>query len=78
MLLYLLTALLTPFPVIVFINEEATGCINEDAIDAINEADIGDMIGPRNPSFCFLFHAILFSSNISSIYKDFIYIFIQN
>ena len=37
-------ALMTPFPVIVFINEEATDCINEEALDVINEAAIGAII----------------------------------
>ena len=39
-------ALLTPFPDAAFINEEATGCINQ--------ATIGTIIGPRNPPSCFL------------------------
>ena len=38
--------LLSPFPVIAFINEEATGVFNEAAIGAI--------IAQRNPPSCFL------------------------
>ena len=34
-------ALLTPSPVIVFMNEEATGCINKEAIGAISEVASG-------------------------------------
>ena len=34
---YYFYALLTPSPVIVFMNEEATGCINKEAIGAISE-----------------------------------------
>ena len=41
------------FPVIAIINEEATGCINKEAIDGINEAAIGAIIAPRNPPSCF-------------------------
>ena len=41
------SVLLTPFPDIAFIKKEATGCINEEAIDAINEAAIGAIIAPR-------------------------------
>ena len=44
-------ALITPCPVIAFINEEA--------ICAVNEAAIGVIIAPRIPSSCFLFHAFL-------------------
>ena len=39
-----------PFPVIVFINQEAIGCINEEAIGAINKAVIK---APRNLLSCF-------------------------
>ena len=39
---------------IAFINEEATGCMNEAAI--------GASIVPRNLSSCFLFDALLFQS----------------
>ena len=45
---------MTPFPVIVFINEETIVCINEEAIGAINEAAIGTILAPRNPRSCFL------------------------
>ena len=41
------SARMTLFPVIAFINEEATGCINEEAIGAI--------IGGRNPPSCFFY-----------------------
>ena len=49
----LFSALLTPFPVLAFINEEATGCINEEAISATNEVTIGAIIAPRNLPSCF-------------------------
>ena len=51
--------LMTPFPLIAFINEEARGCNNEEAIDAINEAIIGAIIAPRNPSSHFFFFQVL-------------------
>ena len=35
------SALMTPFPVMAFINKEATDCINEESIGAINEATVG-------------------------------------
>ena len=38
---YYFYALLTPSPVIVFMNEEATGCINKEAIGAISEVASG-------------------------------------
>ena len=41
-----------PFPVKAL---EATGCINEEAIYAINEPAIGAIIAPRNPRFCFFY-----------------------
>ena len=47
------SALITPFLVIAFINEEATGCIYEEVIGAINGAAIGSIIGSRNPPSCF-------------------------
>ena len=54
-------ALMTTFPVIAFINGEATGCSNEEAVGAINEAAIGAIIRPRNPPSCFfLFYVFLF------------------
>ena len=54
-------ALMTPFPVITFINEEVIACINEEVIGAINEAAIGAIIARRNPRFWyFLFHVLLF------------------
>ena len=40
-------ALMTLFPVIAFINEEATGWINEEVISAVNEAAIGAIIAGR-------------------------------
>ena len=43
-----------PFPVIAFINEEVTGCINEETIDANNEAAIGAIIAPRGESYFFI------------------------
>ena len=45
-------ALMTPFPVVAFINKEAIGTINEEAIGAINEAAIDTKIAPRNPPSC--------------------------
>ena len=45
-----------PFPDIVFTNEEATGCINEEAMIAVNEAVVGAIT-------CFLFHVLLFQSH---------------
>ena len=45
--------LVTPFPVIAFTNEEATCCINEEAIGPINEAAEVAIIAPRNPPSCF-------------------------
>ena len=53
----LFPALMTCFPV-EFINEKATGCTNEEAIRAINEAAIGAIVAPRNSPF--LFRALLF------------------
>ena len=44
-----------PFPVIAFKNEEGTVFINEEAIGAINEADTGSIIGPRNLPPCLFF-----------------------
>ena len=45
--------LMTPFPDILFINEQATGFINEEAIGVINETAIGTIIAPTNTPFCF-------------------------
>ena len=42
-----------PVPVIGFINEEITVCINQEAIGAINEAAVVLFIAPRNPPSCF-------------------------
>ena len=42
------SALTTPFPVITFINEQATDFINDGAIGATNEAAIGTIIARRN------------------------------
>ena len=45
-----------PFPAIAFINEEATGCINQAAI--------GPIVAPRKLLSCFfLFHILLFQSH---------------
>ena len=68
--------LLTPFPEMAFVTKfnanngrNPSSCpfpfrdiefINEDAIDAINEAAIGAIIAPRNPPSCFLCHVFLF------------------
>ena len=46
-------ALLTLFPVIAFLDQEATNYVNEEAIDAITEAAMGAIIGPRIPLSCF-------------------------
>ena len=43
--------------VIAIINEYSTGCIHEEAI---SEADIGDIVEPRNPRPCFFFRILLF------------------
>ena len=43
--------LMTPFPVIGFINEKARSCIKEKAIRAINETTIGTIISPKNQPF---------------------------
>ena len=54
-------ALMTPFPVIAFINEGTTGFINEKVIDGINKVAKVVIITPRNPpSNFFLFHLLLF------------------
>ena len=47
-------ALMTPFAVTAFINEEATVCINGETIGAINEAAIGAIIAGRNPTGFFI------------------------
>ena len=36
-----------------FMNEKVKGCVHDKAIDAINEAAIGAIIGSRNPPSCF-------------------------
>ena len=41
------------FPVIEFIDEEATDCINEEVIVVINKAAIGAIIVPENRPSCF-------------------------
>ena len=56
-------ALMTPFPVIEFINEEAAGCINEEVNGVINEAAIDAIIAGRNPVFYFMFYC--FTSTIN-------------
>ena len=43
----------SPFPLIVFINEEATSSMSEEATGAINEAAIGATVASRNPPSCF-------------------------
>ena len=54
-------AIMTPFLVIAFINEEAMGSIYEEAIGTINEAVLSAIIAGRNPpSRFFLFHVLLF------------------
>ena len=50
---------LGPFPDIAFINEEPTGCINGETIDAVNEVAISFIIAPRT-SPLFLFYVLLF------------------
>ena len=50
-------ALVTTFPDIAVINEEATRCIYEKAICAINEATIGAIIVPQNLSSCFFLNS---------------------
>ena len=47
---YSFSILMTPFPVIAFIKNEGTGCINEEALSAINERAIGAIIAGRNPT----------------------------
>ena len=36
-----------------YFNEEATGCINKEVLDAISEPAIGAIIVPTNPLSCF-------------------------
>ena len=48
-----------PFPVITFINEEATFCINEEVFGAINDTAIGAIVAPRNPPSNFIFVYLL-------------------
>ena len=67
-LFYLISALLTPFSVIEFINEEATGCINQESICAVNETVIGVIKKGRNPPSCFLFHVSLAPSLIELMF----------
>ena len=52
--------LMTPFPVIAFINEKARSCIKENAIIAINQTTIGVIIPPKISLFYFLFCILLF------------------
>ena len=73
MLLYAFPALVTFFPDIAFIIEANASnkkkliflsfsnhsCINEEHVGAINQANIGAIIAPRNPSLCFI-HVLLF------------------
>ena len=56
---YPFLALLTHFPVIAFINEEATRCVNEEPISAINETVI---IASRNSPSC-LFYFVFYGFN---------------
>ena len=49
------STLLTLFPVEAFINEEATGWINEDVICSIKDPGIGPIIAPRNPPSPFIY-----------------------
>ena len=55
---------MTPFPDIAFINEEATDCIIEKTIGAVNnsnEATIAAIIVlTSSPSCFFLFHVFMF------------------
>ena len=46
-------AVMAIFSDITFMNEEATVCINEETIGAINEAAISIIKSPRNASSCF-------------------------
>ena len=52
--------LMTPFPVIAFINEKARSCIKENVISAFNETTIGVIIPPKINLFDFLFCILLF------------------
>ena len=61
-----------PFQVIAFINEGVTGCINEEIIDAINEATIVAIITGRNPRSCFLFDVLLFHQHHQLIDVNFL------
>lgn len=45
----LFTTLITSFAGIAIFNEEATWCINAEAIDAINEVAVSAIIVQRNP-----------------------------
>ena len=45
--------LVTPFPDIAFINQEAAGCISKKGIGAIIEVAIAAIIAPRNPRSSF-------------------------
>ena len=44
-----------PFLVIAFSIKETTGCINKEAISAINEAAIGATIAPKKSTLFFYF-----------------------
>ena len=46
-------ALMAPFQVLTFVNEEATCCINSEARYAINEAVISAIMAGKNRSPCF-------------------------
>ena len=54
-----------PSLVISFINEEATGCIKEEAMHAIIEIAKGVVITPRNPLSCFFVFHIFFSPSVA-------------
>ena len=53
-----------PFPVISFINGEATGCVNDEAIGTINKVSIDApiaIIAPRLTPSCFFISCFNFS-----------------
>ena len=73
---------MTPFPDIAFINEEVTGCINGEAIGAINEVAICAIMLTRNPPPCF-FRSCSVVSEVLSInrpesFSDFIILIISS
>ena len=47
-----------PFPVILFINEEATGCINEGAIGARGANNEEAYVVSNPPSYFFMFYCL--------------------